>query len=892
MVTNQNQNIEMRDEEFQTWIVSSQNSFVQIVVPEKIQTNTNDTSETDNEQISYIIPIDERPYTVHLKQRYFVADNFMVYLYNQGSVNSHSSNIETQCHYQGNIEGYPNSAVTLSTCSGLRGILQLENVSYGIEPLESAIEFQHLLYKLGKENNEFSIFDNNNRSIEKNPMDYNIFISEKLESDIPDLFPLYLEIHIVVDKALYDYLGSDSMIVTNKVIKIVGLVNLMFTQFKVTVVLSSLELWSDKDKISTAGGADELLHRFLEWKQSYLILRPHDIAYLFTYRDYPYYVGATFPGKMCVTSYSAGIVLYPKEITLEAFSVTVTQLLALSLGISYDDPKKCQCSETTCIMNPDAMQFRGMKTFSSCSLSDFKHFVSNVGARCLQNKPQMQIGPKPVCGNGIVEGNEICDCGTAEQCGPDNCCNPKTCRLITGAQCHSGLCCRNCQVQDSGFECRPRLHPDCDISEFCNGSSSECGPDITIQNGNRCKNRRFMCYGGDCPDPDARCESIFGVGSHSAPTYCYEEMQTHTDRFGNCGKNSANKYIFCGWRNILCGRLVCTFPFRTPFQQDSGDVIYAYVRNRVCVTLDPRLEFNKQDTMAIKIGSTCDFGRPFLYLTFDLYSLDDFTLACPLGPGDEGDQSVTITGNGVWVSSHPQGDQGGSMSLCLGICPGLLESPGKWHPGGLAGPPKERSHFLKMPLVVAELYLSEAKGMEEGEKRRSSMAPPDQLGSAGRSCSEGARILVPSSQDGHHSLAAAIWAEPDQKVAAKQILADPSPKIVPKEIPAECSPWGCSSATSRPLTENIQTQESPSPLDSLSFSHSCSRPFPHDTPFWLTAWGPRCIMSLPSLIQDQLWTVGHVPPPSPAQRAWLAAGSLANPDVCSPHLPPDRSLSF
>ncbi|XP_045391331.1 disintegrin and metalloproteinase domain-containing protein 32 [Lemur catta] len=587
----------------------SQNSFVRIVVPEKIQTNTNDTSETDNEQISYIIPIDERPYTVHLKQRYFVADNFMVYLYNQGSLNSHSSNIETQCYYQGNIEGYPNSVVTLSTCSGLRGILQLENVSYGIEPLESAIEFQHLLYKLGEENNEFSIFNNNNSSIEKNPMDYNIFISEKLESDIPDLFPLYLEIHIVVDKALYDYLGSDSVIVTNKVIQIVGLVNLMFTQFKVTVVLSSLELWSDKNKISTAGGADELLHRFLEWKQSYLTLRPHDIAYLFIYRDHPYYVGATFPGKMCVTHYSAGIVLYPKEITLEAFSVTVTQLLALSLGISYDDPKKCQCSEATCIMNPDAMQFSGMKTFSSCSLSDFKHFVSNVGARCLQNKPQMQIGPKPACGNGIVEGNEICDCGTAEQCGPDNCCNPKTCQLITGAQCHSGLCCRNCQVQGSGFECRPRLHPDCDISEFCNGSSSECGPDITIQNGNRCKNRRLMCYGGDCPDPDARCESIFGVGSHSAPTYCYEEMQSHTDRFGNCGKNSANKYIFCGWRNILCGRLVCTFPFQTPFQQENGDVIYAYVRNHVCVTLDPRLEFNEQDTMAIKIGSTCDFGR-------------------------------------------------------------------------------------------------------------------------------------------------------------------------------------------------------------------------------------------------------------------------------------------
>ncbi|XP_008051291.1 disintegrin and metalloproteinase domain-containing protein 32-like, partial [Carlito syrichta] len=114
---------------------------------------------------------------------------------------------------------------------------------------------------------------------------------------------------------------------------------------------------------------------------------------------------------MCVSRYSAGVALFPKEITLEAFSVVVTQMLGLSLGISYDDPMKCQCSETICIMNPEAVQFTGVKTFSNCSLSDFKNFISNMGARCLQNKPQMQINPRPVCGNGIVEGNEVCDCG-------------------------------------------------------------------------------------------------------------------------------------------------------------------------------------------------------------------------------------------------------------------------------------------------------------------------------------------------------------------------------------------------------------------------------------------------------------------------------------------------
>lgn len=55
----------------------------------------------------------------------------------------------------------------------------------------------------------------------------------------------------------------------------------MLMQFKVTLVLSSLDLWSDDNKISTAGEADELLNVFLKWKHSYLTFRLHDVAYLF-----------------------------------------------------------------------------------------------------------------------------------------------------------------------------------------------------------------------------------------------------------------------------------------------------------------------------------------------------------------------------------------------------------------------------------------------------------------------------------------------------------------------------------------------------------------------------------------------------------------------------------
>ncbi|XP_054417461.1 disintegrin and metalloproteinase domain-containing protein 32 isoform X21 [Pongo abelii] len=510
-----------------------QNSLLQIVIPEKIQTNTNDSSEIEYEQISYIIPIDEKLYTVHLKQRYFLADNFMIYLYNQGSMNAHSSDIQTQCYYQGNIEGYPDSMVTLSMCSGLRGILQFENVSYGIEPLESAVEFQHVLYKLKNEDNDIAIFID--RRLEEQPMDDNIFKSEKSEPAVPDLFPLYLEMHIVVDKTLYDYWGSDSMIVTNKVIEIVGLANSMFTQFKVTIVLSSLELWSDENKISTV----VIWIILIIWEQCFL--------------------------EQCV-------------------------LLVILQELHW--------------------QSNGVKTFSSCSLRSFQNFISNVGVKCLQNKPQMQKkSPKPVCGNGRLEGNEICDCGTEAQCGPDSCCDFRTCVLKDGAKCYKGLCCKDCQILQSGIECRPKAHPECDIAENCNGSSPECGPDITLINGLSCKNNKFICYDGDCHDLDARCESVFGKGSRNAPFACYEEIQSQSDRFGNCGRDRNNKYVFCGWRNLICGRLVCTYPTRKPFRQENGDVIYAFVRDSVCITVDYKLPRTVPDPLAVKNGSQCDIGR-------------------------------------------------------------------------------------------------------------------------------------------------------------------------------------------------------------------------------------------------------------------------------------------
>uniref|UniRef100_A0A674K0Y4 ADAM metallopeptidase domain 12 n=1 Tax=Terrapene triunguis TaxID=2587831 RepID=A0A674K0Y4_9SAUR len=55
-------------------------------------------------------------------------------------------NYTGHCYYHGTVQGYPDSAVSLSTCSGLRGLILFENKTYILEPLENATS-EHKIYQ-------------------------------------------------------------------------------------------------------------------------------------------------------------------------------------------------------------------------------------------------------------------------------------------------------------------------------------------------------------------------------------------------------------------------------------------------------------------------------------------------------------------------------------------------------------------------------------------------------------------------------------------------------------------------------------------------------------------------------------------------------------------------
>ncbi|XP_057553135.1 disintegrin and metalloproteinase domain-containing protein 5-like [Hippopotamus amphibius kiboko] len=567
-----------------------QKTFLQTTVPEKI--STSEAIKDPENNVAYIIAIEGKPYFVHLKKQSFLSSASVVYYYDKDDT-QHSQPLLAQmdCNYHGYIAGFPNSLVSLNICSGLRGTLQFKNISYGIEPVEAVSGFMHMIYE---EKNDITnippLLENDTYSSESSR--YQV----RKSSEKPvyfQLFPRYLDMYIVVDKNLFDYMSSDIKAVTQKVIRIIGFVNTMLTQLKLTVRISSIDIWSNKNKVSTVGHPNHVLYRFIEWKYESLS-HPHHTAYLFAFRKTPTFIGATTPGKICDKNFAAGFALYSEGLSLESYAVSIVQLLGLNVGMSYDNPEICHCLGDVCTMSPEAVHSGGIRDFSTCSLDDFKYFAAHSGIECLHKilPDEPVYKQKKVCGNGILESGEQCDCGTLLNCTHPNCCNPASCTKKKNKLCGSGACCtQDCKVKPVNTPCREPVD-ECDFLEFCNGNNSQCVPDTFARDGQRCDSGDSFCYGGRCRSFTRQCKQLIGGASRGAPFACFDEINSRGDKFGNCGRN------YCDYPHMLCGKLVCVWPHKTLVSRANLSVIYTHVRDDICASTFLNTERVPRDTLS------------------------------------------------------------------------------------------------------------------------------------------------------------------------------------------------------------------------------------------------------------------------------------------------------
>ncbi|KAJ3228030.1 hypothetical protein HK099_007311 [Clydaea vesicula] len=162
----------------------------------------------------------------------------------------------------------------------------------------------------------------------------------------------------------------------------------------------------------------------------------------------------------------------------------------------------CACTGCDCdgnyIMHPTDNS--KLSEFSPCSI---KYMCSNLALavhnECLVNPEELKTVTTGICGNGVVEGTEECDCGLS--CASDNCCDGNTCKFINGAKCDqlNDECCTQCQIKPFGVVCRESADV-CTYQQTCDGKSSACAPSIVVPDTTPCGNNTTgaACASGVC----------------------------------------------------------------------------------------------------------------------------------------------------------------------------------------------------------------------------------------------------------------------------------------------------------------------------------------------------------------------------------------------------------
>lgn len=184
---------------------------------------------------------------------------------------------------------------------------------------------------------------------------------------------------------------------------------------------------------------------------------------------------------------------------------------------------ECDCGGQF-IMNPTNNVNPLNRKFSFCTQKDVCKKNKDFGT-CLEDPGARTVLNGGICGNGVIEGDEECDCGGAESkspiinlhqiqpflaCAPDPCCFAN-CTLKAGAICDdlSHTCCRNCAVIPAAEKhpCRTSSG-ECDVPEVCLGDKN-CPKDTFKQDGLNCGNAtETKCATGACTSRNQQCLSF------------------------------------------------------------------------------------------------------------------------------------------------------------------------------------------------------------------------------------------------------------------------------------------------------------------------------------------------------------------------------------------------
>nr|XP_034376437.1 disintegrin and metalloproteinase domain-containing protein 26A-like [Arvicanthis niloticus] len=551
--------------------------------------------------LSYSLQFGGERHIITIKpKKNLISRNFLLLTYSdQGDLLEEQPFVQNDCYYYGYVDEDPESLVIVNTCFGsLQGILEINGTTYEIMPKSSTSTFEHLAYKMDSEESESIRMrcglneEEMARQMKLRKINDSILLQNSYENWWTH--HRFIEYFVVIDRNQYVYRNGNITACIQDILQIVNGLNGYYLQIDTDIVLTTLSFWNEKNHVNIEQNIHNVLSNFCIWKQKNIGNRiRHDIIHLFVRHRYGKNLALAHVGTVCTPNNCAVNSFISDSMSEMAF--IIAHEMGHNLGMLHD-LSGCTCRRKSCIMAPYKSN---SPKFSNCSYEEMLSVVTR--RNCLYNTPDTLVTTLvAICGNNLVEEGEQCDCGSSKSCSKDPCCS-EGCVLKPGAQCAFGLCCQDCQFLQTGTMCRKEKN-ECDLPEWCNGTSAECPEDVYKEDGSPCSGG--YCYKMACPEREAQCKNIFGNGSRSANEMCYYEMNTRGDRFGNCG-NRSSSYIRCTMVNVLCGRIQCENVTELPQRRNHETLHWTHFKNFTCWTMDYHFGSTLQDSGAVQDGTPC-----------------------------------------------------------------------------------------------------------------------------------------------------------------------------------------------------------------------------------------------------------------------------------------------